>query len=156
MRPKSKRFKHRKLVFLLILVGIGIGIYAHTHSKKEVSSPLTIQPTTPVMRDAVRKKALTSLAEAINSSYKLHGKYPFTNPKTETGICNGSTIHCRQVKLIDLNQVLSDGFLPSIPNDPIGGRGQYNSGFSLRHDIDGSTYLLAPRTEGGSVLSVKL
>ncbi|MEO7617515.1 MAG: hypothetical protein ABIS59_01590 [Candidatus Saccharibacteria bacterium] len=156
MRPKSKRFKHSKLILLLILIGIGFGVYLQTRPVKEATSPLTIQPATPATRDAARKKSLTSLAEAISNSYKLHGKYPFTNPKVETGICNASSLHCKQVKLIDINQVISDGFLAAIPNDPIGGRGQYNSGFSIRHDIDGSTYLLAPRTENGSILSVKL
>lgn len=156
MRPKSKRFKHRKLVCLIVLIGIAVSLYLGTRPPKEITSPLTIQPTTPVARDAARKKALTSLAEAITSSYKLHGNYPFANPKTETAICNGSSFHCKQVKLLDLNQVLSDGLLPAIPNDPIGGRGQYNSGFTLRHDLDGSTYLLAPRTENGSILSIKL
>jgi len=156
MRPRSKRSKRLKLAFLIVLIGFGIAVYFHFKTQKLVDAPATIQPVTPAARDAARKKYITSIAEAIDKSYKLHGKYPFAVPKTETAICSSSSVHCKQVKLIDLNSLVQDGFLETIPSDPKGGRGQYNSGYSLRHDPDGSMLVLAPRTESQAVLSVKL
>ena len=119
-------------------------------------SKLTLAPATPAERNEFRKKSLDSLAIAIRSSYKLHEKYPFNIPKIETGICSGSSVHCKEVKLIDISQILSDGLIAAIPNDPIGGSGQYNSGYSLRKDSDGAIVLLAPRTEQTAEISIKL
>lgn len=156
MRRQTRPIKRRQLLLLILLVAVGFVVYIRSRPQQEVSSPLTIQPTTPADRDMARKKSLTSLSVALTASYKLHGKYPLNLPKTETAICNGSSVHCKQVKLVDLNLLLSDGLIPSIPSDPIGGSGQYNSGFSIRGESDGSILLLAPRTEGPTTISVKL
>jgi hypothetical protein len=119
-------------------------------------SKLTLAPATPAERNEFRKKSLDSLAIAIRTSLKEHGQYPFIIPKTETGICSGSSVHCKQVKLLDMNQLLADGMIAAIPHDPVGGTGQYNSGYSLKKDVDGSIVLLAPRTEHMPPISVKL
>ena len=156
MRLFFKRLNIRKLILVVLVVAVGFVVYWRLRPVAVKTSPLSILPTTPVERDAVREKRLITLREAIDQSSKLHGAYPFVIPKVETGICNGSSVHCKQMKLLDLNVLVSDGFLTAIPNDPSGGKGQYNSGYALRRDSDGSLLLLAPRSEGPTVLSLKL
>lgn len=155
MRSNKSRSKRSLLVLMMLLVS-AIFAYVMLRPHPKEYSKLALAPSTPAERNQFRKKSLDSLAEAIRSSYKLHEQYPFKIPKNETGICSGSSIHCKQVKLLDISQILSDGLIAAIPQDPVGGTGQYNSGYSLKKDIDGSILLLAPRTEGGLPLSVKL
>ncbi len=155
MPLKLSRTKRRFAVVIFVIVG-SVATYIQFRPHPKQDSKLSLAPATPAERNEFRKKSLTSLAEAIQSSYKVHGKYPFSIPKTETDISSGSSIHCKQVKLLDLNQVLADGMIAAIPHDPVGGSGQYNSGYSLRKEIDGTIVLLAPRTENAVVISVKL
>lgn len=155
MRIKLFRSRRRFVVLMILLIGsISAYIILRPHPKED--STLYLAPSTPAERNEFRKKSLDSLAVAIRDSYKLHGQYPFKIPKTETSICSGSSVHCKQVKLLDLNQILSDGLIAAIPHDPVGGTGQYNSGYSLKKDIDGSIILLAPRTENSTPLFVRL
>lgn len=155
MRFKLFRSRRRFVVLMILLVGSILAyIILRPHPKEDLT--LNLAPATPAERNEFRKKSLDSLAVAIRSSYKLHGQYPFKIPKTETGICSGSSVHCKQVKLLDLSQILSDGLIAAIPHDPVGGTGQYNSGYSLKKDIDGSIILLAPRTENSTPLFVRL
>ena len=155
MRLHLSRSNRRFVVLIILFVSLSSAYFVLRPHKKE-NLKLNLAPATPAERNAFRKQSLDSLAEAIRSSYKLHGQYPFIIPKSETGICSGSSVHCKQVRLLDINQILSDGSIAAIPHDPVGGTGQYNSGYSLRKDADGTIVLLAPRTEGATVLSIKL
>ncbi len=154
------RLKHsgsrRRFVALMVLISSSILAYILFRPHHKEFSNINFAPTTPAERNEFRKKSLDSLAVAIRSSYKIHGQYPFKIPRIETAICSGSSVHCREVKLLDINQILSDGLIEAIPHDPVGGSGQYNSGYSLKKDIDDSIVLLAPRTEGTAPLAVKL
>lgn len=156
MRYIPRRSNRRKLFLLAFLLLAGIVIYFRSRPPEVVSSPQTIQPTTPGDRDEARKKYLLLLRDALDTSIKKHGSYPFSIPKSEIAICNGSSPHCKQYRLLDMNSLISDGILASIPSDPSGGRGQYNSGFTLRRDPDGTLYLQAPRTEGPMEIRQKL
>lgn len=156
MRYTPSRLSRRKLFFLSALIILGIAVYLRSRPPEAISSPLTIQPATPADRDEARKKYLLILQGALEKSFKSHGSYPFLIPKTEIAICNGSSLHCKQSKLLDINSLISDGILASIPSDPSGGRGQYNSGFTIRRDPDGAIFLLAPRTEGPVEIIIKL
>ncbi len=155
MRSKLSHSSRRFIVLSILFVSaIMVYLVFRPHAKEY--STLTLAPATPAERNEFRKKSLDSLAVAFRESYKLHGKYPFKVPRTETGICSGSSIHCSQVKLIDISQILSDGLIEAIPEDPVGGTGQYNTGYSLKKDVDGTIILQAPRTEGPEVIFVKL
>jgi hypothetical protein len=152
-----KRHPYRLAVCVIVLGGLAIWAYSMNRAQDTASSKITAQAVTPKERDELRKKSLEALATAIRSSTGAHnGVYPFVVPRVETGICAGSSAHCKQAKLVDLSQVLSDGYIAAIPSDPSGGRGQYSSGYTLRRNPDGSIVLLAPRTELGPVISVKL
>ena len=146
----------RRIVLLLLLLVIAIVGYIALRPHPQVTPKSYFAPVTAEERNQVREKSLASLGEAIQHYRKSHDSYPFVVPKTETAICNGSSIHCKQVKLVDVNQVLVDGMIQSIPSDPSGGKGQYNSGFSINRYPDGSILLFAPRTENITILSYKL
>lgn len=149
--------KLRRFFIGIIAVSIVAGIVLISQPKHETSNVATVQPTTPEARDKARQRALEALAEAIRASTRLHaGIYPFVVPKVETGICSASSVSCKKAKLVDLSQVISDGVIASIPNDPNGGSGQYSSGYTLRRNADGSIDLRAPRTEGAEPISVRL
>lgn len=156
MQARKKRKFRRIFLFLGVALVAGGGFYFQSAKEKDVTLPANLQATTPEARDTLRKKYMTSLASALKQSYSTYGRYPFVVPKKETPICSGASVKCKQVRFLDANILVSDGLIPAIPTDPSGGKGQYNSGFSIRQNADGTISIIAPRTEGSEVLSVTL
>lgn len=152
---KKRKFKYIILVAVLASI-LGTGFYLRFMPSKDTTQQVSIQAVTPATRDDVRKKNLAVLATAMKKIYVAYGRYPFVVPKQETPICNGASTKCKQVKFFDANILVSDGLISFIPSDPSGGKGQYNSGFSIQQDNNGSITLLAPRTEGNESISIKL
>lgn len=144
------------LLGAITLLAIVAGIVMTTQGERGSGSIAAETPNTPAERDDARKKSLEAIAAAIRTSTTMNkGRYPFLVPRTETAICSATTATCRKAKLLDLNQLVSDGTITTIPSDPNGGRGQYSTGFSLRREPDGVIVLLAPRAETRAI-SVRL
>ncbi|PIQ92000.1 MAG: hypothetical protein COV70_01540 [Parcubacteria group bacterium CG11_big_fil_rev_8_21_14_0_20_39_22] len=87
-------------------------------------------------RDARRMADINQIFTALQLNYDKHGAY--TQPEncgsdTSTSACGGSGGGWGSIS--DLNDLVSDGFLPSLPLDPINNSGIRYINVLLKHTI---------------------
>lgn len=151
-RPHSSR----KSTFRKLLIGLGLAIALGLAASAMWGGPKTVSQqaaSTPEARNTVRREALKQLADAFRHYIAEIGPLPVKISATQTGICSGSSAHCKKAGLIDPIFLVSAGFLVSAPNDPVGGHVLYSTGYTVGKNAEGKFVLQAPRAENGASIS---
>jgi len=145
-----------KLPVLLACIAIGAaagGLMIVTHTGPGITH--RPQPASPQSRNDTRTTLLRQLASALTQYQKDHGNLPVTIPPHTTQICSSFGDNCQNVRLIDLSFLTTQGnYVPTIPEDPLGGQGKWGSGFFIQKTSDSSYQLTAPEAELGKTIAV--
>jgi hypothetical protein len=103
--------------------------------------------STPASRNDQRTSAIKSVATAIKHYQTDRHTLPYPLPTTLTEICVSTREVCTSRGLVDLMYLVSSGYLPALPNDPVGGHTEYGTGYLIARSADGTLYLKAMRAE---------
>ncbi|HSX02577.1 MAG TPA: hypothetical protein VLI05_04685 [Candidatus Saccharimonadia bacterium] len=143
-------------------LGVGFGAAAivaalSTLGAHSLATPVVSvhSPNTPSSRNHQRTADLTVLSEALHQYMTRHSRLPITLPPNGLDICTSQGAVCKTAKLADLGFLIGTGdSLAAIPQDPIGGAGQFNSGYHVARNEFGQWQLTAPRAEAGATIAV--
>jgi hypothetical protein len=143
-------------------LGLGFGVIAivaalSTLGGHSLAGPAASvhSPNTPAGRNQQRTADLTALAGALHQYMSAHSRLPITLPPDGLNICTSQGAACKTAKLADLGFLITTGgSLAAIPQDPIGGTGQFNSGYHVARNEFGQWQLSAPRAEAGAIIAV--
>jgi type II secretory pathway pseudopilin PulG len=144
-----------KLRYLLLCVAVGavLGggmIFLHTGPGIK-GRPAA---STPGSRNQQRTELLKQLQTALIQYKKEHGNLPVQLAATASQICTSYGAYCKQVHLTDLSFLTTQGdYIPTMPMDPLGGKGNWASGFFIQ-EIDGNITLTAPEAEDGKTIQL--
>lgn len=149
-----RRSRRKPLVLAVAALGV-FGLGAWMFSQRGTSAAEMATPSTPQSRNAARQRALDGLAMAIRQYTSSKPKAALVIPTTPTAVCAAVSSTCKSAKLVDLNALVSAGYISNIPNDPVGGTGHYITGYMIARS--GSKIVIsAPRAEDGAQLSVTI
>ena len=151
---KPIRFIFRHYIITSSVVGATIaGIMIFTHTGPGIK-PLPL-PSNPENRNIIRREILNQISDALADYIGQHeGKLPIKLPMTDTAICSSFGTNCQAVKLIDLNFLVAGGYIDSLPMDPLGTKGRWNTGYTISQNPDGKIRLAAPNAELDAVISL--
>ena len=133
-------------------VGLGFGmIFSHIgpgiHPRPQAS--------TPAGRNQARATLIQQLAAAMQRYHTDHGNFPIGLTATDTQICTSAGPNCLSKGLADLSFLTTGGdYIPGIPQDPLGGKGLWGSGFTIAALPDGTLRIQAPKAELGKKIQV--
>jgi type II secretory pathway pseudopilin PulG len=114
-----------------------------------------VSSATPQSRNDQRADLLKQLAQALTQYKQDHGKLPVTLSSAATQICTSSGSFCAQVHLVDLSFLTTGGsYVPTLPEDPLGGQSTRGTGFFIAKLSDGTIQLTAPEAELGKTIKV--
>ena len=110
--------------------------------------------STPGSRNQQRTELLTQLQTALTQYQKEHGNLPVQLSASAAQNCTSYGVYCKQVHLMDLSFLTTQGdYLPTMPMDPLGGKGNWASGFFIQQ-IGHIVTLTAPEAEDGKSIQV--
>jgi hypothetical protein len=143
---------YRKYLIALVAIAI-IGFGAKAIADNGQPAPSGQAASTPELRNEVRKESLKLIAGAFHRYIAEVGPIPIKISATPAGICSGSTVNCKKYARADMAFLISAGYLNSVPNDPVGGKDLYSTGYLISKDAAGNIVLAAPRAEKGVTIS---
>jgi hypothetical protein len=141
--------KAMKIRYLLLCVAIGATI-GTTMIITRTGPGLLPRPahSTAQTRNQQRTQMLKDLAAALTQYRHDHHQVPVQFASSNTQICSGSGIACKQLHLVDISFLITGGdYLPTLPLDPSGGDGHGGAGFFIQRQANGNLKLTAPRAE---------
>lgn len=151
---KRRQFK-LSLIIPIAVLAVAAGILFVT-TRPDSFTRRVEDHNSPAARNTLREESIRAIASALKEYTATAPKTGLVLPASPTGICRGVTSSCRGTKLVDLNVLISRGYLDQIPSDPIGGYGRFVSGYEvMRSRETGEIVVSAPRAEG-KVLSVSV
>jgi hypothetical protein len=110
---------------------------------------------TPTYRNSIRTDLLGELSAALQRYHKDHGSLPTDIGRQDTQICTSYGANCASKHLVDLSFLHTAGdYVTGIPQDPSGGPGRWNSGFTIAKLPDGTLRISAPNAELDKVIQV--
>jgi hypothetical protein len=110
------------------------------------------QSSTASSRNKQRKDLLNQLQTALIQYKKEHGNLPVQLGAANSEICTSYGAYCKQVHLVDLSFLTTEGdYVPTMPMDPLGGKGAWASGFFIQKHGNNIT-LSAPEAEQGKTI----
>ncbi len=111
------------------------------------------KPDTPANRNQDRQTDIQQIGQALVAYVQSNGHLPTHLPTKSTQICTNFGADCQSVHLVDLGYLMTEGvFLPGIPQDPLGGRVNWGSGFYISQLSDGQVTISAPGAELGRTI----
>jgi len=111
-------------------------------------------PSNPSTRNQQRVQLLNQLQAALTHYKKEHGNLPIRLATSATQICTSYGAYCKQVHLADLSFLTTQGnYIPTMPMDPLCGKGNWASGFFIQQTGDSVT-ITAPEAEQGKSIAV--
>ena len=136
-------------ICVLLGAALGFGLILTRNIPKTAQSV-----SSPQTRNTERHNTLKALATVLKQYQNDHHGLPYPLPLTPTEICTTQGPDCG--KLVDLSYLVNSNYLESLPNDPIGSRIQYGSGYFISQDgTGGSIHLSAIRAENGDSIMVE-
>jgi hypothetical protein len=146
-----------KMRYLLLCVAVGAAAGATMIITHHGPGIMAKHPApTPESRNATRTQLLHQIATALSQYQTDHGKLPLRLPSSSVQICAGAGDICSQYHLADLSFLITGGYyLPTIPQDPLGGEGHRGSGFFVEALADGSLKLTAPEAEASKTIELR-
>lgn len=145
--------KRKRIVGLVVIAGIvAVSSVGWMIARGNQAAVLGDSTNSPSSRNDQRKTNLASLQAALVSYRAAHNNtLPLTLPTLPTDICAGSSASCKTAKLVDLNFLVNSGSIEALPNDPVGGKGRFTTGYAISRDKTGNIYLTAPRAENDKI-----
>jgi len=108
--------------------------------------------SSPGSRNQQRVALLGQLQTALTQYKKEHGNLPVQLSATASQICTSFGAYCKQVHYTDLSFLTTEGdYVPTMPMDPLGGKGNWASGFFIQ-EIGTTITLTAPEAEDGKTI----
>lgn len=158
MNPNPSRQKRRRSILgrkgLLVCVCLGLlvgGAMLWTHIGPGIK-PLP-RADTPANRNVIRQVSVQQIAQALVAYVHANNSVPFAIPDKSTQICTTMGTDCSSMHLADISYLMTEGdYIPGIPEDPLGGLGDWGSGFYIAKLSNGQIQISAPKAELGQTI----